>query len=66
MYKIFFDKIPIMDVSDETNNVFESMVISLQKSGRDIVLEKEIDQKIFDLYELSAQERKLIGFYEIM
>ena len=63
--KIFFDKIPIMAVSDETNNLFESMIISLQKNGRDVALEKEIDQKIFDLYELSAAERDQIGFYEI-
>jgi hypothetical protein len=54
-----------MAVSDETNNLFESMIISLQKNGRDVALEKEIDQKIFDLYELSAAERDQIGFYEI-
>ena len=64
--KIFFDKIPVMTVSEETNNFFESMVISLQKKGRDITLEKEIDQRIFDLYGLSAQEREQIGFYEII
>ena len=55
-----------MTVSEETNNFFESMVISLQKKGRDITLEKEIDQRIFDLYGLSAQEREQIGFYEII
>lgn len=67
--KIFFDKIPVLEVSDQTNKEFEKLVLKLQdlvmkqKSIKEIEL--EIDEKIFDLYSLTKEERKTIGFVEI-
>ena len=64
--KIFFDKIPVKDVSDEINEVFESLITAMQRNGSNLTLEKEIDKKIFDIYNLSIAEQKQIGFYEII
>jgi len=67
--KIFLDKISVLKVSDKINREFEKLVHILQdlvakrKSTKD--LEIEIDEKIFDLYSLTKEERKTIGFIEI-
>ena len=64
MSKIFFDKIPVMQVTNETNTQFKSVVDDIQK-----VYNKSkamtIDAMIFDLYNLSEKERQFIGFVEI-
>lgn len=64
MSKIFFDKIPVMLVTNETNTQFKSVVDDIQK-----VYNKSkamtIDAMIFDLYNLSEKERQFIGFVEI-
>ena len=62
--KIFFDKIPVLQVSEKENEMFENLVRNIQKSySRDVA--KEIDEHIFDLYGLSQDERETIGFIEI-
>ena len=67
--KIFFDKIPVMKITEQQNVIFEQSVIKIQKWKNEqkatIELEKEIDGLIFDLYNLSKDERETIGFIEI-
>ena len=64
MSKIFFDKIPVLQVTDEMNARFRSAVNDIQN-----VYSKSkamaIDSMIFDLYNLSEKERQVIGFVEI-
>jgi len=62
--KIFFDKIPVKKVSDAVNAEFEEMVRRIQESYT-TELALEIDNRIFDLYGLSQEERRTIGFIEI-
>ena len=62
--KIFFDKIPVIQVDFPTNGLFEERLLDIQKEytkSKAI----EIDTMIFDLYNLSKEERELIGFVEI-
>ena len=62
--KIFFDKIPVIQVDFPTNELFEERLLDIQKEytkSKAIV----IDSMIFDLYNLSKEERQLIGFVEI-
>ena len=64
MSKIFFDKIPVIQVSDETDRIFKIAVKDIQseyKRSKAIA----IDAMIFDLYNLSPKERNEIGFIEI-
>ena len=63
--KIFFDKIPVIIISDEVNEVFSKLINDIQK---EYSIEKaiKIDEMIFDLYNLSKQEREEIGFIEIV
>jgi hypothetical protein len=66
--KIFFDKISVREVSIAENIRFEKAVLHIQ-SIEDGNAKKaagiEMDKMIFDLYELSASERKAIGYIEI-
>ncbi len=64
MSKIFFDKIPVKQVSDEEDTQFQTAVEDIQK---EYTTEKAmaIDTMIFDLYNLSEEERQVIGFVEI-
>ena len=62
--KIFFDKIPVIEVDTITNLSFEKMLLDIQTEytkSKAIA----IDTMIFDLYKLSEEERKIIGFVEI-
>ena len=62
--KIFFDKIPVIQVDFPTNELFEERLLDIQEEytkSKAIV----IDSIIFDLYNLSKEERELIGFVEI-
>jgi hypothetical protein len=63
--KIFFDKIPVMHVSKEINELFIPKIIDIQT---DFTVQKaiEIDNMLFDLYNLSSKERSVIGFIEIV
>ena len=62
--KIFFDKIPVLQVSKEINDAFIPKINDIQK---DYTIEKamEIDSMLFDLYNLTEEERETIGFIEI-
>lgn len=65
--KIFLDKIPVLKIDDQLNHQFENIVNQIQSSkrGENQELELNIDQMIFDLYDLSADEINEIGFIEI-
>ncbi|WP_205941148.1 TaqI-like C-terminal specificity domain-containing protein, partial [Albibacterium indicum] len=67
--KIFLDKIPIMEVSEFVNFEFKKLVGSIQRISSDEESSKrvaiQIDQRIFDLYNLTDSERQEIGFIEI-
>ena len=58
--KIFFDKIPVLPVDDNTDELFEELLRSIQDFYSN---EKalEIDRHIFDLYQLTPEEVALIG-----
>jgi len=62
--KIFFDKIPVLKIEKEKDTVFLKAVndIQLEYSKEKAV---KIDNMIFDLYNLSNEERDIIGFVEI-
>ncbi len=62
--KIFFDKIPVLQVSDEINESFRRLVNKIQ-SGYTKEQAMEIDGLLFDLYNLTENERKQIGFIDI-
>ena len=67
--KIFFDKIPVVRIDDKTNKLFEIKILEIQNlkvkniNAKDY--EIEIDNLIFDLYNLTEDERETIGFIEI-
>ena len=63
--KIFFDKIPILEVSDEVNDFFVPLVQEIQ-TAYTIQKAKSIDSMLFELYDLTPQERETIGFIEIL
>ena len=63
--KIFFDKIPILEVSDEVNDLFVPLVQDIQ-TAYTIQKAKSIDSMLFELYDLTPQERETIGFIEIL
>lgn len=67
--KIFLDKIPVLDVNIEQDQVFKPLVLECQemvsKGQNPIEIEKQIDNIIFDLYNLSNEEKSMIGFIEI-
>lgn len=62
--KIFFDKIPVIQVNSSTNALFLNHLLDIQNEytkSKAIA----IDTMIFDLYNISKEERELIGFVEI-
>ena len=62
--KIFFDKIPVLIVDQMVNEEFEILLEEMQTNwDKNIAI--RIDQKIFDLYGLTEDERNAIGFIEI-
>ena len=63
--KIFFDKTPVLQVPDYTNGIFREKVNAIQ-SNYTKEQAKEIDTLLFDLYNLTDDERKIIGFVEIV
>ena len=62
--KIFFDKIPVKQVSLEQNEWFRKIINSVQ-SDYTIEQTKSIDDMLFDLYNLTPEERKIISCIEI-
>ena len=63
--KIFFDKIPVYEVSDAQNLQFQDAVEDIQNEYTKQKAQR-IDSMLFDLYNLSSEERKVIGFVEIV
>ena len=62
--KIFFEKIPVIEVTDAINQKFKLLVDDIQKDySEDKAI--TIDDLIFDLYQLTEEERKIIGHIEI-
>ena len=62
--KIFFDKIPVLKVSDDIDAHFAALIKQLQIEYSEKKA-KEVDQAIFDLYGLSKEEWETIGYVEI-
>lgn len=62
--KIFFDKIPVMQVDNKLEEEFNVLVRDIQ-SNFNIEKAQRIDEKIFELYGLSVIEQKSIGYIEI-
>ena len=62
--KIFFDKIRVMQVSDSTNEMFRDKVNSIQSNYTKEQATK-IDNLLFDLYNLTDEERNTVGYIEI-
>lgn len=63
--KIFFDKIPVYEVSDVQNLQFQEAVEDIQNEYTKQKAQR-IDSMLFDLYNLTREERKVIGFIEIV
>lgn len=62
--KIFFDKIPVLRVTDKINDEFAKLIDDIQKEySKEKAI--QIDERLFDLYNLSTEEREIIGFVEI-
>lgn len=60
MGKVFFDKIPVARVSDEDEARFAALVDDARR-GRGVAM--AIDEALFDLYGLTAEERAAVkGF----
>ena len=67
--KIFFDKIPVIEINTQMDSKFRDLVLEIQKlkqcNKSTKHIEIQIDEMIFDLYGLSINERKIIGFIEL-
>ena len=61
--KIFVEKIPVLEVDDKIDAEFHDMVVDIQNEYSDAKA-RIIDQHIFDLYGLSQEDRKKIGYID--
>jgi len=61
--KTYFEKIPVLEVSDAIDAEFRDLVLDIQQSYSDEKA-KAIDQRIFDLYGLTQDERDTIGYID--
>lgn len=62
--KIFFDKIPVCEISDAQNLQFQDAIEDIQTEYTYQKAQK-IDSMLFELYNLTQEERRSIGFVEI-
>ena len=62
--KVFFDKIPVLKVDDETNEQFVELVGDIQ-AAYTTQKAKALDALLFKLYGLSEGDKANIGFVEI-
>lgn len=62
--KIFFDKISVLKIFNEDNHRFINAINDIQKEYT-ISKAIAIDKMIFDIYNLTPEERQIIGFVEI-
>jgi hypothetical protein len=64
--KVFFDKIPVMQISEKEELPFKKLVTSIleikkQNSSADTTaLESQIDQLVYQLYDLTEEEIKIV------
>ena len=58
--KIFFDKIPVLKVSDDQNRVFQAAVEDIQHEYTSQKAQR-VESMLFDLYNLTPEEREIIG-----
>jgi len=63
--KIFFDKIPVCKVTDSQDLFFQKVVDDIQNEYTKQKAQR-IDSMLFDLYNLTLEERRTIGFVEIV
>ncbi|WP_312365052.1 Eco57I restriction-modification methylase domain-containing protein [Sphingobacterium sp.] len=67
--KIFLDKIPVLQVSENINLEYEKLVLEVQELKNKQLptreIELEIDKQIFELYSLTEEEKDTIGFIDI-
>ena len=57
--KIFFDKIPVLKVSDDQNKVFQAAVEDIQHEYTSQKAQR-VESMLFDLYNLTPEEREII------
>ena len=62
--KVFFDKIPVIQIDDLLNERFASLISEMQNDPT-VEKAKYIDKLLFDVYGLTDAERDVIGFIEI-
>ena len=62
--KVFFDKIPVIQIDDQLNERFASLISEMQNDPT-VEKAKYIDKLLFDVYGLTDAERDVIGFIEI-
>ncbi len=69
LQKRCFETIPVIPINDKVNQIFSDKITEVQAlKNKDINtknLEIEIDNLIFDLYNLTEYEKNIIGFIEI-
>ena len=61
--KTYFEKVPVLEVDDATDAKFRELVLDIQKEYSEEKA-KAIDQRIFDLYGLTQEERDAIGYID--
>ena len=62
MRKVFFEKIRVIKIDDESwfINIIESITTAKERGLSIIALENEIDERIYDIYSISEPERAVI------
>ena len=67
--KVFLEKIPIKEVTPSQNRLFADKLRQIQKLKNDNksthLIEVDVDQMIFDCYDLTQKEKDAIGFITI-
>jgi len=67
--KIFFDKIPVKKITDDIETCFMLLLNKIQEAIQSNIstkdIELQLDNMIFDIYGLSEEEKRSIGFIEI-
>lgn len=62
--KIFFDKIPVLEISLSQEEVFREAIEDIQNEYT-LLKALRIDEMLFDMYNLTPEEKRLIGYVEI-
>lgn len=63
LQKVYFNQIPVLEVDDAIDAEFHDLVLDIQREYSDEKA-KAIDQRIFDLYGLTQEERDAIGYID--